>query len=431
MTTATSDPKQGGAYRWYVVFILMMVYAMNQLDRSVVNILGQSIKEDLKISDAQLGMISGFSFAIFYATLGLPAARLADRWHRVRLISIAIALWSAMTAVCGLAGNFLQLFLARMGVGVGEAGGTPPSQSIIADLFEPKVRSTAIAVFNSALAIGTFLGFLIGGYVNEWWGWRAAFFVAGAPGLLLAAILFLTVREPIRGLSDNLQAKSQHVPPLGETLKLMFGRKSYFLLVSGATCSIAIIFVAGPWLPPLFIRLHGFESHQIGGWMALATGVGGGLGSFGGGFLADKLKSRWARAEVWVPAFAALLTLPFFLVAVLAKDTNVALAGMFGLFTLGYVWIGSTSSLIHRVLPVRTRALGIGFMLFFSNITALAFGPPLIGLLSDLLAPTHGQESLRYALASGGVLLVVSCILYLRAAKYIQGDIATNEAGEH
>ncbi|HTI68069.1 MAG TPA: MFS transporter [Caulobacteraceae bacterium] len=432
----TLEPETGGpgktGYNWYVVVVLLVIYSLNQLDRTVINILGQSIKTELHISDTQLGLLTGTSFAVFYSLMGLPMARLADRVHRVNLISIAVLMWSALTVACGFAVNYATLFAVRMGVGVGEAGGTPPSQSVIADYFPHQKRSTAIALFNSGVALGTFLGFLMGGYVNQWWGWRVAFMVAGAPGIVMAVILKLTVKEPVRGRVDGLQDAARTMPPLGRTIRRMLARRSYLLIVLAASCSVGITFVAGAWLPPLFIRLHGFNSGQIGGWLALFTGVGGGLGSFFGGFTADRLKKRTQLAEIYVPVAGALLAFPSLLVACLARDTTVALAGVAALYACAFWWIGPTSSMIHRVVPVRSRALGIGFMLFFSNITALAFGPPLIGAFSDAMAARYGADALRYALASASVFSLVSAALYVWAARYYRADVVTNtDPGAH
>ena len=423
-TTESALPK--ASYNWYVVVVLLVIYSLNQLDRSVINILAESIKRELHISDTELGLLTGTSFALFYSLMGLPVARLADRTHRVNLISVALLAWSGLTMACGLAVNYTSLFLIRMGVGIGEAGGTPPSQSVIADYFPHARRSTAIALFNSAVALGTFLGFLMGGYVNQWWGWRAAFLVAGAPGLIMAVVLKLTVKEPVRGRIDGLEEAAKASPPLGQTLKRLLARRSYPLIVVAASCSIGVMFVASAWLPPVFIRLHGFKSGLIGGWLALCSGLGGGLGSFLGGAFADHLKKRSPLAEIYVPTVAALLTFPSLLVTVLARDTTVALVGMGALFTFGYIWIGPTSSMIHRVVPVRSRALAIGFMLFFSNITALAFGPPLIGAASDSLKGTYGPDALRYALACASVLSIASAAIYLLAARHYRADIVTN-----
>ena len=414
------------AYRWYVVTVLLLVYSLNFLDRSDINILGEQIKSDLSISDTQLGLLTGTSFALFYSLLGLPISRLADKVNRVRLVAVALTLWSGLTAASGLAASYVQLFLVRMGVGIGEAGGTPPSQSVIADYFPHATRGTAIALFNTGVPLGTFLGFLVGGYVSQAAGWRVAFFVAGIPGLLVAALLWLTIREPVRGAVDGLAKAAERVPPLGETLRRLFGRPSYFKVVCGAACSIGITFIGGAWLPSLFIRLHGFSPAEVGGWMALFTGIGGAIGSFGGGALADYLKRWWPRAEIFVPAIANALAFPAFLLAALAHDRTLALIGLAGVFSLGYVWIGPNSAMIHRVVPVRSRALAIGFMLFFSNITALALGPLLVGMLSDLLAADYGKESLRYALVAASFICIAGTGFYLWAGRHYLRDAEIN-----
>jgi predicted MFS family arabinose efflux permease len=423
---APGDSEVSKAYCWYVVIVLLLIYSLNFLDRSVINILGEQIKRNLAISDTQLGLLTGTSFALFYSLMGLPIARMADRVHRVRLVAVALLLWSGLTAICGATTSYIQLFVARMGVGIGEAGGTPPSQSIIADYFPHARRGTAIALFNTGVPLGTFLGFLIGGFVSQAYGWRVTFLVVGIPGVLVALLLYFTVREPIRGSSDGLQEAARDVPPLGKTLKKLFGRPSYFKIVCGASCGIGITFIGGAWLPSMFIRLHHFTPAQIGGWMALFTGIGGAIGSFGGGALADHLKRSYPKAEIYVPAIATALAFPAFLVAALARDPAIGLIGMAGVFSLGYVWIGPNSAMVHRVVPIRSRALAIGFMLFFANITALAMGPPLVGALSDALAGTYGPDSLRYALAVASFICVLGAGFYLWAGRYYLEDARIN-----
>jgi len=419
--------RQKDLYRWYVVGLLLLIYSLNNLDRSVINILAQAIKTDLGLSDTQLGLLTGASFAVFYSIMGLPIARLADRTHRVNVVTASLAAWSVLTAACGVAANYVSLFLIRVGVGVGEAGGTPPSQSIIADYFPHAQRSTAIALFNAGVPLGTFLGFLIGGVVNDWLGWRWAFVIAGLPGVLIAVVLKLTVREPVRGQVDGLEKAAERTPPMGQTLKRLFARRSYIRVVVAASFAIGVMFVCNAWLPPLFIRVHAMSAAEVGGWMALTTGLGGFAGSLGFGWLADRLKRRYPRAEVWLPALTTALTAPFVLIVTLSDDMALVLVSMFFLFTLGYAWIGPTSSTIHRVVPVRTRALAIGFMLALSNVTANAFGPPLIGLVSDTLQPRLGDDALRYALACAALSSLIGAAIYLWAARYLLQDARTNE----
>lgn len=411
-----------GAYRTYVLIILTLIYAINFLDRQVINILAESIKRDLNISDTQLGLLTGTAFGIFYSIMGLPIARLADRKSRVKVITFSLTLWSGLTAMCGAAQSYAQLFLIRLGVGVGEAGGTPPSQSLISDYFPRMSRATAMAVFNVGVPIGSFLGFLLGGYINDWWGWRMAFVVAGLPGLLLVLLVKFTIREPIRGAVDGLQGAAAEAPPFRESLSSLLARKSFLWLVFGGTFGIFVVYVAGAWLPPFFIRVHGMAASQIGGWIALAVGLGGAIGAFGGGILADMLKRYSARSEIWVLGASTLLTCPAFLFTVLAGDTGTALAGMFILYMLAFVWMGPTSAMIQHVAPVRSRALATGIQLFVANIISLAMGPPLVGLISDSLAPTMGNESLRYALACAAFVPLLGTVSYLMAGRYILRD---------
>ncbi|MGA9027805.1 MAG: MFS transporter [Steroidobacteraceae bacterium] len=414
--------------------ILFAIYALNFLDRQVINVLGESIKRDLGISDARLGLLMGTAFALFYSTLGLPIARLADRIHRVNIIAVALLLWSGFTAACGLAGNYLQLFMCRLGVGIGEAGGTPPSQSLISDYFPQRRRALAFALFNSGPSTGGFLGFLIGGYAGDWFGWRTAFLLAGAPGLLAALLLKLTVEEPVRGRVDGLERFAVHLAPLGETLRSLLRRPSYLWLITGSSFAIFSVYVAGAWLPSLFIRLHGFSAHQIGRWLALSAGLGGILGSLGGGVAATLLERRWARGELWLIIICCAMVSPLLLLTVRSRSTGVALAAMFLLYVFAWVWIGPTSSLIQRVVPIRARALAVGCMLFLSNATALAFGPPLVGLASDALRAGMGSQSLRVAMSWASLAGLCAAFCYLMASVYVAGDVRRSDAecaGDH
>jgi MFS family permease len=428
---ATAETAQTGrGYSAYVLTLLALLYTLNFLDRQVINILAESIKRDLGISDTELGLLTGTAFGIFYSVLGVPIARLADRWSRVGIISFSLFLWSLLTAASGFAQNYVQLFLMRLGVGIGEAGGSPPAQSLISDYFPYSRRATAMAIFTLGVPLGSFFGFLIGGIVDDLWGWRVAFFVAGAPGLILVLLIKFTLKEPIRGQADGVPAEAQgELPPLGPTLRGLFARKSYFRLLMGGTFGILIVYISGAWLPPFFIRVHGMSAGEIGAWLALSVGLGGAIGSISGGWLSDRLRHRYARPEIPILAISTALTCPLLLLTVLSPGLPLALTGLFLLNLFAFVWIGPTSATIQRVVPIRSRALAVGIQLSVANIISLTFGPPVIGYISDLLRPEYGAESIRYALAIGSFAAFGGTAYYLSAGRYVLDDIRVAESG--
>ncbi len=426
----SDDHRPGRAYPRYVLTLLALLYSFNFLDRQVINILAESIKRDLGISDTELGLLTGTAFGIFYSVLGVPVARLADRWSRVGIISFSLFLWSLLTALCGLTSNYIQLFLCRLGVGIGEAGGSPPAQSLISDYFPYSRRATAMAVFTLGVPFGSFLGYLIGGFVDDRWGWRAAFFVAGLPGLILVLLIFFTVREPVRGQADGVPPEARgELPPIGPTLRSMFERRSYIRLVLGGTFGILIVYISGAWLPPFFIRVHGMSAGEIGTWLAISIGFGGGIGSIGGGWLSDRLRRIYPRPEVWILAISTALTCPLLLLTVLARDVSLALVGLFLLNMFAFVWIGPTSATIQRVVPIRSRSLAVGIQLSVANIISLTFGPPIVGYMSDMLRPEYGTESIRYALAIASVAAFGGTACYLAAGRHVLRDIEAAERG--
>jgi predicted MFS family arabinose efflux permease len=419
----TEEP--GRLYPAYVLVLLALLYTLNFLDRQVINILAESIKRDLGISDTQLGLLTGTAFGIFYSVLGVPIARLADRWSRVNIISVSLFVWSLLTALSGFAQNYVQLFLLRLGVGIGEAGGSPPAQSLISDYFPYSRRATAMAVFTLGVPLGSFFGFLIGGIVDDLWGWRVAFFVAGAPGLILVLLIKFTLREPTRGLADGVPPAAQgELPPLGPTLRGLFERRSYIRLVLGGTFGILMVYISGAWLPPFFIRVHHMSAGEIGTWLALSVGLGGAIGSIGGGWLSDRLRQRYARPEIAILAVSTALTCPLLLLTVLSPDLPLALTGLFLLNMFAFVWIGPTSATIQRVVPIRSRALAVGIQLSVANILSLTLGPPVVGYVSDLLRPDYGAESIRYALALASFAAFGGTACYLSAGRHVLGDIA-------
>lgn len=407
--------------------LLAVVYVFNFMDRQILSILLQPIKEDLHLSDTQLGLLSGIAFALFYVTLGIPIARLADRYHRVNIISISVFLWSLMTALSGLATNFTQLLLARIGVGVGEAGCTPPAHSLLSDYFAREERSSALGVYSLGLPVGGFLGILGGGWIAQWYGWQVAFFVAGLPGLLLALLVKLTVREPPRGQADGTPSNLE-TPPVKEVLKSLWARRT-FRHITLATSLLAFTgFATASWIPPFLIRSHGMSLGEVGTWLSLLTVVGGVIGTVGGGFLGDRLGRRDSRWYVRLPAIVLLVGLPFSIAGLLVDNKFLALA-LWLVPTVSYsAYVGPVMALIQGMSGLRIRAMSVAVFLFCTNLIGMGGGPLVIGYVSDLSSQVFGEESLRYALMIGVIAVAWSAAHYLLAARSVAADLAGSEA---
>jgi MFS family permease len=414
-TTVNPYEKKSSAY--YALGVLTLVYSFNFIDRQLLAILQESIKADLGLSDSQLGLLTGFAFAVFYVTAGIPIARWADRSNRRNIVALSLAVWSGMTAVSGMAQNYLQLLLARIGVGVGEAGGSPPSHSMISDIFPVHQRASALGFYSTGVNVGILFGFLLGGWLNEYFGWRIAFLVVGAPGILLALLVRFTVAEPIRGLSENKQVSDRPIP-VTEVLALLWSRRSFrhLAVASGLTAFVAYSIIS--WGASYFIRSHGMSTGELGTWLALIMGLGGAVGAFGGGVIADRLGNRDKRWYVWVPAIAGMLATPFIVATYSVDSAYLALLCSVVPGVMGNVFLGSTVATVHGLVGVRMRAMSSAVFFFILNIIGLGLGPFSVGLLSDYLAPDYGQESLRYAmlmiLPGVGVLAVVHFMLASR-----------------
>ncbi|MDA1074897.1 MAG: MFS transporter [Proteobacteria bacterium] len=284
---AVRKPLFTAGYTNYVLGVLVVVYVFNFIDRQILAILAPSIQIDLGLSDLQLGALSGVAFGIFYATLGIPIARLADRYSRVNIISICLAIWSLMTALSGMAGNFWQLLIARIGVGIGEAGGSPPSHSLLADYFAPDKRATALGIYALGIPVGILFGNLAGGWINEYFGWQNAFFLVGIPGVVLAIVMKMSVKEPPRGYSDGKSSATAAVP-FRAVLSRMWGYKSFRQLSLGAATQAFVGYGAIAFMPLFLVRTHGMSSSEVGTALGLIIGIGGGVGTFLGGWLGDR-----------------------------------------------------------------------------------------------------------------------------------------------
>ncbi len=411
-------------YRRYALLVLLLVLTSSHLDRQILAILLEPIKHELVLSDTQLGFLSGIAFAIFYATLGIPMAMWADRGNRRNIIALALTMWSGMTMLCGLAANFWQLALTRIGVGVGEAGAYPPSHSILADLYPPGERATAMGTFSLGINFGLLLGFLVGGWINQWYGWRAAFWVAGAPGLVLALLVRCSLREPPRGYAEGLQMVSHDAPSLGAVVKFMWSTPALRHVVAGTTLASFVGYGVVLWLPAFLVRSHGLKSGAVGTALALLFGVFGGVGTYMGGRLADRLAKHDLRWNVWAVSAALLLALPFSLSFYLAQSTPVAFALSLVPALLGGMYLGPSFALNQGLVALRMRSVASAILLFVTNIIGLGLGPQTVGILSDLFSSRYGNESLRYALLSLACLNVWTAFHYFMASRTLQADLA-------
>ncbi len=394
------------SYRKYVLGILLVVYVFNFIDRQILAILLQPIKMDLDLNDTQLGLLSGVAFAIFYATLGIPIARLADRSSRVNIISASLAVWSLMTAVCGLAQNFWQLLAARIGVGIGEAGCSPPSHSLISDYFAPETRATAMSIYSLGIPIGIMIGFLAGGWIVELFDWRTAFIVVGLPGVILAVVVKMTVIEPPRGHSEAIAHDSTQAG-LMEVCRYLWRLKSFRHLAIGAALHGFVGYGVIGWLPSFLARSHQMGSAEIGTWLAFVYGIGTGVGVFAGGYLCDRFGQNDRRWYVWIPAVTVLITVPFYFFVFIPEGKYLAMLMYIPTTFFSAFYLGPTFAIAQGLAQVRMRAIASAILLFILNLIAMGLGPLAVGVLSDLLVPVFAAESLRYALL--GVILVNLC----------------------
>lgn len=387
-------------HRNVTLALLTLVYFFSYMDRQILAILLELIKADLKLSDAQLGMLSGLAFAIFYAGLGIPVARLADRTNRRNIISIALALWSAMTALCGLAQNFLQLLLFRIGVGVGEAGSSPPSHSIIADLYPPEKRASAMAIYATGVVLGGGFGTMIGGTIASHFGWRWAMILVGVPGIILALVVRAFVVEPKRGMSDAQIAVDQdRVPRVWDAFVGMWRTGPAFHLVLGVTLTSLVGYALAAFGPSYMQRSLGFSIREVALIVAPIAAIVGAISGIGGGRIADWAAKRWGiHAQSWMVAIFKLIALPFTYVFYLTDSPTLAIAAYAVFFLFASSYLGPTFALIQGLAPVRVRAMWAAVTLLVINMIGLGLGPLLIGVISDALRPTYGVESLRYAM---------------------------------
>lgn len=409
-------------YRNYVLGMLTLVYVFNFIDRQLLVILQESIKAELHLSDTQLGLLSGFTFALFYVTMGIPIARLADRGNRRNIVALSLGIWSLMTALSGLTRNFGQLLLARIGVGVGEAGGSPPAHAMISDYFMPGKRATALAIYSSGIYMGILIGFLMGGYLNEELGWRTAFFVLGIPGILFSMLVFATVKEPRRGATDAVKGENQ-THSSGQVIRYLYARKTFVYMALGAGLNVFCIYGVSNWEPSFLARLHGMQPAEIGLALGLIFGGTGAFGTLLGGHLSDRFGKTDKSWYLKIPTYAILGSIPFLAGTVFLKATGASLFCLGVSSFLFSVYLGPALALSHYLVPASFRALTSAVFFLVINLLGLGFGPLVVGVVSDLLTPTLGSEALRWALATPLLASMASALLYFRAARHLEGDL--------
>jgi predicted MFS family arabinose efflux permease len=418
------------ARRWYVLLVLTAVYALSIADRFVMSTLIEPIKADLGLSDSSIGFLTGSSLAFFYVTAGLPLATLADRANRRAMISIALGAWSVMTTLCGVAQNYGQLLLARIGVGVGEAGGTPPSTSLLSDYFTPRRRALALSVYSVGASLGSMIG-SSAGYASDVWGWRAAFFVLGVPGVVVAVLVAVTIREPERGRLDEPAAPAAAPARASLMETLRFTRVQPALLHTWLGATVYTLWSWGLmwWTPSFLVRSHHMTLGDAGGALSFMHGIGGTAVLLITMLLMGPLGKRDPRLVPWfVAATIVIGTVPS-IIAYTATSSRTALAMLWIFIPLSYAPFGPTFALLQNLVPASMRAQSVAIMLFCANLANLVIAPQAVGFASDYLHPLYGAESLRHVLVPMAFVGFWAAWHYWRCAKYLRpGGAVTGSA---
>ena len=403
--------------------ILLLVYMFNFIDRQVLAILLPAIKAEFGAGDTVLGLLAGPAFALFYVTLGVPVALLADRWNRRNLIAIALAIWSGMTVLSGLASSVLQLTIARIGVGIGEAGCSPPAHSMISDYFPPEKRGSAMGIFSVGISAGIMIAYLAGGWVAQNIGWREAFFIVGLPGLLLAVIVRVTLSEPRRGASEG-RLDSSTRPTIMAVAGFLLRRRSFVHMALGAGIASFGAYAVLSFFPSFLSRSHGLPIGEIGLYLGLILGLGGGAGFAVGGYFADQVGRLGVRWSLWGISAATLIGWVFIFPVYLVDKPHAALAFFVVPVIFLNFYLPTTFAQTQGLVGLRMRAVASALLLLILNIIGLGFGPPVAGALSDALSQTAGNESLRYSLfIITAIVSPWSAVHFFFAGRHIERDL--------
>ena len=423
------QPKFTFGVRTYVLAVLLLTYIVNVMDRGVLALLLQSISKEFQLTDFQLGLLASLPFSICYSTLGIPIAAIADRANRRGVLAACVGLWSIATAACGMAFNFVSLVVGRALTAVGEAGGTPPSHSLISDYFSREERATALSIYALGVPIGTMAGNLLGGWGNHFFGWRATFLLIGLPGLLVAALVWFTIREPPRGHSEIRASKPlEKAPPLRDVVKFLAGYASFRHMCLAAGLH-SVVWYAGSQLNAVFFqRSHGMSSGQAGTWLAFFAGVGA-LGTLVGGVLSDRLAARTGdrRWYMWVPGIATLVMVPFQFFSYLSNDLNLVIPSFFIMISLASMFFGPSFAVSQTLATLRSRAVATSLLLLVQTFVGLGLGPLVAGQISESLKPHVGDDSFRYGLFLVGFVNLWAAYHYFAGARTIRQNFENTE----
>jgi len=416
---ANTGPKTN---RVAVMAMLLLAYTFNFIDRQIVGILAIPIKADLGLSDAELGLMGGLAFALFYTSLGIPVAMLADRFNRSWIMTGALFVWSLMTAVCGLAQNFWQLFAARLGVGVGEAGGVAPAYSLISDYYPQHERARALSIYSIGIPVGSALGIVAGAYIATEINWRVAFFAVGIAGLVLAPLFKLVVKEPPRGQFDAGAKHGEKAPSVVDVFREIAGKPTFWGLSVGAACSSMMGYGLFFWLPSFLVRSFEISVLDAGLSYGALLFVGGSIGIYAGGFLADRYGQANKALYARIPAIAFVATIPFYLMGILSTNLLFAMLVLVVPTALGLAWLGPILTAIQHLVPANMRATASAMFLFINNLLGIGLGTALLGYLSDILQSNFGEESLRYSILAGTGFYVVAAVLFFLSSRTLARD---------
>ena len=416
------------SYRSYALALFLLVYIINFVDRQIFSILIEPIRLEIHLSDTQLGLLGGIAFAIFYTFAGIPIARWADVGVRKNIVALALVIWSVMTMFTSTAKGFGTLLIARVGVGIGEAGCSPPIHSLISDMYPEEERGTALSTYALGIPIGAAIGTLVGGWIGEYFGWRMAFLVVGLPGIIVAIVVFFTVREPPRGHSepDHVQVQKDLVP-LVDTIRFLWGLRAFRHLSFAGALHAFVGYGVGLFIPAFFMRVHGFGLAETSTYLFL-IGLTGMIGTYLGGYLGDRMGKKDKRWYMGVPGIATIIGVPFAVLFYTTGDPMLAIVLAIPGAILGPMYLGPTFAMTQTLVPPAMRSTASAILLFVLNLIGLGLGPVFAGFLSDTLRPEYGEESIRYSLLILAVAgNIWSALHYYLASRTLREDLVAKD----